>query len=76
MFLSFPKTELIHWRKPSQRTPPSTASIELEGNLLRPSDVVRWLGYWFTPAFNTAHHYRHRLLLAQAISSFVKRPAS
>jgi len=34
--------------------------------------MVRWLGYRFTPAFNTAHHYRHRLSLAEAIFSFVK----
>jgi len=38
--------------------------------------VVRWLGYWFTPAFNTAHHYGYRLSLAQAVYSFVKRLSS
>jgi len=73
---SVPKTELIHWRTPSQRTPPSHAPIELENHLFRPSQVVRWLGYWFTPSFNTAHHYRHRLSLAQAIFSFIKRLSS
>jgi len=61
---SVPKTEIIHWRTPSQRTPPSQAPIELENHLVRPSEVVRWLGYWFTPTFNTTHHYRHRLSLA------------
>jgi len=30
---SVPKTELIHWRTPSQRTPPSHAPIELENHL-------------------------------------------
>jgi len=69
---SVPKTELIHWRTPRLRTPPSLAAIEFEANLFRPSGLVRWLGYWFTPAFNTTHHYRHRLSLAQAIFSFVK----
>jgi len=73
---SVPKTELIHWRTPSQRTPPSHAPIGLEGHLFRPSQVVRWLGYWFTPSFNMAHHYRHRLSLAQGIFSFGKRPSS
>jgi len=58
---SVPKTELIPSWTPSKRTPPSNAAIELEGHLFRPSKVVRWLGYWFTPAFNTAHHYGHRL---------------
>jgi len=73
---SVPKTELIHWRTPRKRTPPLHAPIELENHLFRPSQVLRWLAYWFTPSFNTAHHYRHRLSLAQAIFSFVKRLSS
>jgi len=73
---SAPKTELIHWRTPSQRTPTSTATIELEGHLFHPSGVVRWLGYWFTPILTCTHHFRHRLSLAQAIFSWVKRLSS
>jgi len=73
---SVPKTELIHWRTPSQRTPRSKAPIVLEGHLFRPSQVVRWLGYWFTPALSPTHHFRHRLSLAQAVFSFVKRLSS
>jgi len=69
---SVPKTELIYWRTPSQRTPPSNGPIELEGHPFRPSKVVRRLGYWFTPALNMGHHYTHRLSLAQAVFSFVK----
>jgi len=69
---SVPKTELIHWRTPSPRSPPSMAPIELEGHLFQPSKVVRWLGYWFTRAINTTHHFRHSLSLAQAIFYFVK----
>ena len=69
---SGPKTELIHWRTQSQRTPPSTAPIELEGHLFHHSGVVRWLGYWFTPALTSTHYFRQRLSLAQAILSFVK----
>jgi len=38
---SIPNTELIHWRTPSQRTPPSTAPIELERHLFHPAEVVR-----------------------------------
>ena len=76
MSFSVPKTELIHWRTPSQMTPPSTAPIELEGYLFPPFHHVRWLGYWFTLALTTTHHFRHRLSLAQAIFSFVKRLSS
>jgi len=47
MSYSVPKTKIIHWGTPSQRTPPSSPSIKLEGQLFRPSQVVRWLGYWF-----------------------------
>jgi len=73
---SVPKTELIQWRTPSQRTPRSTAPIELEGHLFHPSEVVRWLGYWFTPALSRTHDFRHRLSLGPAVLSFVKRLSS
>jgi len=69
---SVPKTEVIHWRTPSKRTSPSTAPIELEGHLFRPVGVVRSLGYWFTPALTSTHHFRHRVSLAQAVFSFLK----
>jgi len=72
MSFSVPKTKHIHWRTPSQRTPPSTAPIELEEQLFHSANVVRWLGYWFTPALTTTHHFRHRLSLAQAVFFFVK----
>ena len=61
---------------PEPEVPPSTAPIELEGRIFHPSHVVRWLGYWFTPALTTTHHFRHRLSLVQAVFSFVKRLSS
>jgi len=70
---SIPKTELIHWWTPYQRTAHATALIELDGHLFQPQRVVRWLGYWRTPALTATHYYRHRLSLAQAAFSFVKR---
>jgi len=48
----------------------------LEGHLFRPSEVIRWLGFWFTPSLSPTHHFRHRLSLAQAVFSFVKRLSS
>ena len=38
--------------------------------------MVRWLGYWLSPALNTSHHFNHRLALANASFSFVKRLSS
>ena len=73
---SVPKTELIHWRTPSQRSPPSQSPITLDGLIFRPAGVVRWLGYWLSPALNTQHHFAHRVSLAQASFSFVKRLSS
>ena len=73
---STPKTELIHWRTPSQRTPPSQAPIALDGLIFRPAGVVKWLGYWLSPALNSQHHFSHRVSLAQASFSFVKRLSS
>jgi len=58
---SIAKTELIHWRTPSQRHAPKCASpIQIKGELFHPSNSVRWLGYWFTPALDPAVHYSRR----------------
>jgi len=73
---SVTKTKLIHWRTLSGRTPRSSAPIELDGQLFHPSEVVRWLGYWFTHALSPTHHFSHRLSLAQAVFSFVKQLSS
>jgi len=73
---SVPKTELIHWRTPSQRTPHATNPIKVEGQLFHPQRVIRWLGYWLTSTLTASHHYRHRLSLAQAAFWFVKRLSS
>ena len=71
-----PRPKLIHWRTPSQRTPPSRSPIYLDGLVFRPASVVRWLGYWLSPALNTQHHFSHRVSLAQTSFSFVKRLSS
>ena len=73
---SVPKTELIHWRTYSERSPPASSPITLDGQVFHPSGVVRWLGYWLSPALNTSHHFNHRLALANASFSFVKRLSS
>ena len=51
---SVAKTELIHGRTPSQRHFPKCLSpIQIKGELFRPRDLVRWLGYWFTPSLDS-----------------------
>ena len=73
---SLPKTELIHWRTYSERSPTALSPITLDGQLFHPSGVERWLGYWLSPALNTSHHFNHRLALANASFSFQKRLSS
>ena len=38
--------------------------------------MVRWLGYWLSPALNPSHHFNYRLALAKASFSFVERLSS
>ena len=38
--------------------------------------MVRGLGYWLSPTLNTSHYFNHRLALANASFSFVKRLSS
>ena len=73
---SVPKTELIHWRTHSERSPPALSPITLDRQVFHPSGVVRWLGYWLSPALNTSPHFNHRLALANATFSFVKHLSS
>jgi len=71
---SVPKTELIHWRTPSQRGSPRCLSpIQIKGELFHPRDSVRWLGYWFTPALDSSTHFSRRLALAQGAFALVRR---
>jgi len=68
------KTELIDWRTPSQRHSPKWVSlIEIKGEVFHPSNSVRWLGYWFTPALDSCAHFSHRLALAQGGFALIQR---
>jgi len=71
---SIAKTELIHWRTPSQRNSPKCLSlIQIKGDLFRPRDSLRWLGYWFTPARDSSAHFSYRLALAQGAFTLIRR---
>ena len=71
---SVAKTELIHWRTPSQRHSPKCASpIQIKGELFHHGNSVGWLGYWFTPALDPAAHFSRRLSLAQGAFALIRR---
>jgi len=70
---SVAKTELIHWRTPSQRNSPRCLSpIQIKGELFRPCDSLRWLRYWFTPALASSAHFSRRLALAQGAFALIR----
>jgi len=70
---SVPKTELIHWRTPSQRHSQWCLSlIKLDGELFHPRDSLRWLGYWFTPTLCKSTHFSCRLALAQGAFALIR----
>ena len=72
---SVPKTELIYWRTPKDRTPRARTPIHLEDGIFFPREEVRWLGYWFMPNGTSTPHFRRRLTLANAAFAVIKRLA-
>jgi len=71
---SVTKTELIHWRTPSQRHSPKCVSpIHIKEQLFHPGNAVRWVEYWFTPALDPAGHFSRRLALAQVVFALIQR---
>ena len=70
---SIPKTELIHRRTPKDRSDVSFAPIVINDMLCPPSQAVRWLGYWLTPAIQTSIHFRRCLALAQASFTTIRQ---
>ena len=68
------KTDLIHWRTPSQRHSELCLSpIQLDGEMFHPCDSLQWLGYWFAPTLSTSTHFSRRLALAQGAFALVRR---
>jgi len=63
------KTELLHWRTLIQRNSPRCISpIQFKGELFRPRNSLRWLGYRFTPALHSSAHVSHSLALNRRLS--------
>jgi len=68
------KTELIHWRIPSQRHSQLCLSpIQLDGGIIHPRVSLGWLGYWFTTTLSTSTRFSRRLALAQGAFALVRR---
>jgi len=70
---SVPKTELIHWRTPKDRSDVSFAPIVINNMLFPPSQAVRWLGYWLTPTIHSSVHFLRRLALAKASFTSIRQ---
>ena len=70
---SVPKSELIHWRTPKDRSDVSFAPIVINDMLFPPSQVVRWLGYWLTPPLHSSVHGLRRLALAKASFTTIRQ---
>jgi len=62
---SVPKTELIHWRNPKDRSGVSFAPIVINNMHFPPSKALRWLGYWLTHTIQPSIQFRRLLALAQ-----------
>ena len=69
---SVAKTELIHWRIPSQRNSPRCLSpIQIKGEVFGPGDSLRWLGYWLTPALASSAHFSRRVAFTQGAFALI-----
>jgi hypothetical protein len=61
---SIPKTELLHWRTPCDRSTKYIGPISLDNHLFHPLDHVKWLGFWFSSTLTTHHHFQQRYVKA------------
>ena len=72
---SVPKTELIYWRTPKDRSSRCLTPIHLDLAIFHPKEEVQWLGYWFSPSIATTAHFNRSLALAQGAFAIVKKLA-
>jgi len=70
---SVPKTELIHWTTPKDRSDVSFAPIVINDMPFPPSQAVRWLGYWLTPTIHSSVHFLRQLALAKASFTTIRQ---
>jgi len=70
---SVPKTELIHWRTTRSNEPPCSLPVQLEDQPFYPQSHLKWLGFIFTPAFDSRSHFSRRYTLANAVLAMIRR---
>ena len=70
---SVPKTELIHWRTARSNEPPCSLLVQLEDQLFYPQSHLKWLGFMFTPTFDSRSHFSRRYTLANAALATIRR---
>jgi hypothetical protein len=48
LLFSTPKTELIYWKTPREKTETNETPIRVGGVVIKPEKIaVKWLGFWF-----------------------------
>jgi len=70
---SVPKTELIHGRTTRSNEPPCSLPVQLEDQLMYAQSHLKWLGFIFTPAFDSRSHFPRRYTLANAALATIRR---
>jgi len=70
---SVPKTELIHWRTARSNGPPCSLPVQLEDQVFYPQSHLKWLGFIFSPTFDTRSHFSMRYTLANAALATIRR---
>jgi ribonuclease HI len=71
------KTELMHFS--TKRTPNTdfNASVTLpNGTVIKPGEVVRWLGIWLDRKLNFNHHVEHKVAAAKRALHSISRLAT
>jgi len=70
---SVPKTERIHWRTARSNEPRCSVPVQLEDQLFYPQAPLKWLGFIFTPSFDSRSQFSRRYTLANAARATIRR---
>lgn len=73
---SLPKTELIHWQTPADRSPPPQSTVTLNQTIFHPKPEIRWLGLQLTQRLTTFNHFAKRCASANASFALIRGFAS